>query len=180
MTKNKRFIKAFKSWLSENSMRFALEPIPRKVIMKKACSLNIVFAGIAPEITTSAYGHGFGNICVSVTYKNDCWDFILDIDIAPKCNSAGDHYCNMCEPGKRRFYRSRQELLADHSFERFLEWVNENFIPSRWICLFGTEGITLAKIVDEKDVNQMRSEKYFVHAFPVIKDTTRCIKGGVP
>jgi hypothetical protein len=169
MTKRKGLIKAFTSWLSENSDRFVVKPIVSKEIIRKAPYLTVGFSGGAPEVTISIYG--CGNIDAYVMYHGRCWDTLRWFDVYPRRDLSGGYYCSECLPEAKKLFRSRKELLAEHSFEPLLEWVNENFTPSRWVCLFAIDGSgsTWAEIVQEKDVNLMRSKEDFVHAFPLLK-----------
>ncbi len=164
MRKTKGFTKIFISWFSENRSRFVIEPTITKP--KNGC-LKMTFPGVASEIRVSVYGYG---IAVSVDPHGDCWDILKDFDIAPRRNSAGDYYCDMCLPEFKKFYRSRKELLAKHSFEPFMEWINGHFQPDRWVLLFEMRG-RWATIVKEGDVEsrkQREGAEYFVRAFPVI------------
>ena len=164
MRKTKGFTKIFFPWLSENRSRFVIEPAITKP--KNGC-LEMRFPGIAPEIKVSVYGYG---IAVSVDPHGDCWDILKDFDIAPRRNSAGDYYCDRCLPEFKKFYRSSKELFAKHSFEPFIEWINNHFQPDRWVLLFEMRG-RWAMIVKEEDMEARKKgegAEYFVRAFPVM------------
>ncbi len=165
------FLKTFIDWFAANSERFVVEP---ELSERKNNSLSIRFAGIAPEIgfTVSWNPHAsLGEIAASVTYKDCCWDILQSIEVEPRRNSSGKYYCEMCKLESRKFYSTYGELLAEHSFETFLEWINKNFNASSWLCFMGQEDhYTYAEIADEDKTLLMRSKEDFLHAEPVMKE----------
>jgi hypothetical protein len=55
----------------------------------------------------------------------------------------------MCYPEAQKLYPSREALWRDHTFEPFLEWVNDKLVKAKWIGLYATEnkGCTWGKLL---------------------------------
>ncbi len=110
------------------------------------------FQGITPCISCL-----FQNweIMVWVHYKGDCWDGLCGFDASVRRSSKDQYYCALCFPEYRKYYSSRQELWVKHSFEPFLEWANETFVSTNYLCLSqygGDGGSTSARIVTESEL----------------------------
>jgi hypothetical protein len=134
----------FKEWLAKNGHRFN-----RKFKIRnydKGESIHIYFEDVTPEL------HCYiseGNVGTSVHFKGKIWDFLEDFDYSIRRGRNRKYYCGMCmEP---KYYATPQELLIEHSFENFLEWVNENFTPFHVLELTQAGGSTSARIIDSRE-----------------------------
>ena len=169
MPEKDKFLKTFIEWFAVNRKRFVAEP---ELSERKTNSLSIRFASIVPEIGFTVSWNPYarlGEMAAFVTYKDCCWDILQSIEVEPCRNSSGKYYCELCKPESRKFYSTYGELLAEHSFETFLEWINKNFNASRWLCLMGKEDhYTYAEITDEDKALLVRSKEDFLYAVPAM------------
>lgn len=162
----KNFVrKTFDRWLCRNRMRFNYQPM---LVKKRKRYFLLQFAGITPEIVCLVRNTGVG---VWVLYRGDCWDGLAHFDVAERRAPSGHYYCELCEPEKREMFSSREALWEEHCFEPLLEWTNEEFHVSRWLCLLGgiKDGYTAAILKQKDEMDDMATAKDFVHAFPVVR-----------
>lgn len=162
----KEFIhKAFEQWIYRNLKRFKYQPL---IFKRRKDYIQLKFSGITSEILCHIDKRG--QVLISIEYQDQCWDIIAEFDVAEKRSAENKYYCELCLPEYRVFYSSKQELWEKHSFEPLLEWINENFLKSQWVCLFGggETGFTIAKLREKQDVSKMTQDKYFFCAFPVV------------
>jgi hypothetical protein len=124
----------FKEWLAKNEHRFDLKCKVRHY--KTRGLLHVYFEGVTPEIICSV-NERLG-VAVDVHYKRKYWDSLSDMDCAVRRGKNRKYYCGFCEPPT--FYKTPQELLIAHSFETFLEWVNEHFTSSHVLELQESAG----------------------------------------
>ena len=61
-------------------------------------------------------------------------------------NQNGFYYCGLCESIYVKLYKSKEDLLAEHSFEVLLEWVNEKYIPFPY-SHFAFYRLTLKRVI---------------------------------
>ena len=134
----------FKQWLAENGHRFNLRYKIRNY--DKGESLRIYFEDVTPELHCYVYE---GNVGTSVHFKGQCWDLLEDFDYVMMRGRNRKYYCDLCT--KRKYYDTPQELVFEHSFENFLEWVNEKFTPFHVLELTQCKGMTSARIIDTRE-----------------------------
>lgn len=162
----KNFIqKTFGRWLSSNRSRFRFQPIIAK--KGKGSIIDMRFMGISQKIGCVITRHYAG---IYVNHHGECWDILTSFVVEARKSSAG-YYCEGCEPDKREFFATREELWERHCFEPLLKWVNKNLDESRWVCLFATKDTTWARIKEKNDIKV--DSEYFVHAFPVVERMNR-------
>lgn len=90
------------------------------------------FVGVTPIITVLLFSNR--SLVISVDKDNKFFDLITDFDVAPARVSTG--YLNkLILPEHRTIYRTRTELLHNEMFEPFLDWVNKELAPAKWIHL---------------------------------------------
>lgn len=65
---------------------------------------------------------------VAVDWRGECIDLAWDMDVQVKRSAAG-YYCGCCLPEFVEFYPTREALWIGHSFEPFLEWMND--VPAK-------------------------------------------------
>jgi len=136
----------FKEWLAIHGHRFNRKYKIRHY--KKRGILRIYFEDVTPKI------HCFVNepsgVAVSVWFRGKFWDYLVDLDCAVRRAKNRKYYCGFCLESK--YYKTPQELLIDHSFETFLEWINEKFTSYHVLELLGYPGFTAASIIDTKEL----------------------------
>ena len=134
----------FKQWLADNGHRFNRKYKIRHYAKRE--SISIYFQDVTPEL------HSYvseGNIGTYVQFRGRCWDLLDNFNYAIRRGINRKYYCGMCT--KRKYYDTPQELLIEHSFENFLEWVNENFTPFHVLELTQCQGMTSARIIDIRE-----------------------------
>lgn len=120
-------IDIFLAWLGANQHRFRL--IPRITSIDETA----VKIKILPSLTATARTRN-QTFAINVYVMNpedhaDIWDILQDFEACPK-ERDGKWFCQWCEDfpkpeaGALRFYASRDELLVQHAFEPFLNWIN--------------------------------------------------------
>jgi hypothetical protein len=125
--------RVFLNWLEQNRPRFAIDI---KLGRRTDRLLEFSFAGVTPAI------QGFlttWELQVAAYYEGDCWDILIDFDAEPKRVSGG-YICAVCPPDSRKIFPDRPALWADHLFEPFLEWVNNDLAKAKWLSLHGNPG----------------------------------------
>lgn len=72
--------------------------------------------------------------------------------------------CALCRPDGVRHYPTRQALWADHSFEPFLEWCQEQLAVGRWLALYEYDdgGCTEARLRDDDAIRESRALQEFI------------------
>lgn len=140
----------FKQWLVENGHRFNLKYKIRHFHNKE--SIRIYFEDVTPELHCYVYE---GNIGTAVTFRKRFWDILVDFDYVIRRGRNRKYYCRLCT--ERKYYDTPQELLAEHSFENFLEWVNEHFTPFHLLELRQYPGMTAARIIDTREPDSKRA-----------------------
>ena len=68
------------------------------------------------------------------------------MDMSVTKNQNGFYYCGLCESIYVKLYKSKEDLLAEHSFEVLLEWVNEKYIPFPY-SHFAFYRLTLKRVI---------------------------------
>ena len=161
----------FKEWLAKNGHRFDRKCTVRHYKIREL--LYIYFEGVTPEITCSVIGSGCIGVSVTVQFRRKCWDILIDFDCNVKRTKDGQYYCSLCQ--EPLFYATPQELFIAHSFETFLEWVNEHFTSSHVLEIMGARGFTAARIIDPKELSDESprtansSDGIMITKIPVIK-----------
>lgn len=135
----------FKEWLVENGHRFHRNYKIRHYAKSK--TLRIYFEDVTQELSCYVSQGGIGT---SVHFKGICWDIVKDFDFFIKRGRNSKYYCELCK--ERKYYDTPQELLIDHSFENFLEWINNHFTQHHLLELSQCEGMTRAKIIDTREL----------------------------
>lgn len=145
-------VKAFESWLTKNAVRF---PFP--VFRVKDCGggRKYRFRGI-PHLRLWVSDWAF---TVSVDYRGQCIDMISEWDTVIKKNSTGNFYCELCTKGRPRFYKTRDGLLARHTFKPFLEWCVESFRDDNYLMMSGDRGFTMARILSRDEAVMLKRPK---------------------
>lgn len=88
------------------------------------------------------------NLSIAVDAPNhEFWDFIFDVDVAPKQLADGRWVCYLHELWQQeneteqlQTFSSLQELTEKWILELFLQWVNETLATSSCLCFYGGRG----------------------------------------
>lgn len=124
-----RIQRAFESWFKKNSTRFAV-PILLTKITSRGIKLRFHNYPDCLSVWLSS-----NELAVHVDWQGEWWDMIIDLDVWPY-HTRGGYKCKCClvEPGESAvIFPSREALWQDHLFDPFLEWVNEELAPARWL-----------------------------------------------
>ncbi len=140
---------AFLSWLEANRARFAVE-IELGTRTDEVHEFS--FAGINRAIRGALTTY---EINVYALHADDCWDFLLSLEAEPRRIMGGGVVCEACLPEARRVFADRPALWADHLFEPFLEWVNDNLAKAKWLALYGDpDYATWARLLPNDDISE--------------------------
>ncbi|MBV5330549.1 MAG: hypothetical protein JZU65_23455 [Chlorobium sp.] len=161
-------LKNFKEWLKTNRKRCSHPPFITR-ITKNGFSLS--FSGIDPRIC--CYVSKSGMVSVSVKYDGECCDIIAEFDVIPNKDQRGKYFCYLCriEDQSSQSYPSRSELVIIHTWEPLLEWISTKLSPSMWVCVYGTDGYSEAKLKEKLEVEHERMGKDFCGAFAAIRQS---------
>ena len=122
---------------------------------------------ILREITADGVGLRFPNhpdclsawlsrneLNVHVKWQGQCWDTLVSLD--GFIDHVPDGYkCSLCvhEHGEAaKLFSNREALWLDHLFDPFLNWVNEELAPARWLQISGIKdgGATWAQLIQDE------------------------------
>lgn len=159
--------KIFNLWRTENWHRF-IYPMYQAGKRRRG-HYSMSFAGIAAGIRLHLGPSGF-EVWAHVQEGESGGDGLVEFDLQERRHPATrQYYCGFCSD--LVYYDTRRELWIRHSFEPFLEWMNENFRPGKWLCLYGdSEWIWGVRILDESEMLEHRGSKAdFYYATPVVK-----------
>ena len=137
-----RFQRVFLAWLDESRERLA---VPVTVSRRTRDRLDLTFGDAAPmlEASVSAW-----EVIVSAEWEGDCVDLVFEVDVGPQ-RVPGGYVCDRCEPEKREVFPTREALWRDHLFEPFVQWVNQELAPARFVGVWRSGGMTAARLLDE-------------------------------
>ena len=140
-----RIQREFLAWYRQNAGRFL---IPLRLMARNRKRLDLGFAGITPVVSASLLED---ELIVQARMDRHVFDLIADFEAWPQHTPLG-YVCNLCRPETREVYRTRTEFWRRHVFDEFLEWVNQQLDPARWIRLsrLGDEGSTWATLIREE------------------------------
>lgn len=159
--------KAFRKWTTLNQDKLPVELIPGKW-RHKGREYN--FSG-SPHLRLWVSSWSF---TVAVNYRNQCIDLVADWDILIKHSKKG-FYCGLCTR-RKKYFKSRAEMLIVHTFDPFLKWAQEAFVPDRFLVMVvWSSGSSMARIctkAEVKKVKRRRTDKFFI-VKPVMQ-----VKGG--
>ena len=156
-----RVYKTFWQWVENNRKRFRYPPCKYFFTQRQ---FAVRFSGISPRIF-AVIGKNGGNF-VEVFRNGQIWDGLTEFDAYYARQPDGKYYCKLCKEPES--FPSRQELLIRHSWEPMLEWMNQSFTETTWICLYKSDGCTWVYLKQEDELKNELTNKHFVEAFQVI------------
>lgn len=141
----------FREWLASARHRLL---VPLQIVGRTGSTLNLRFVGINPHLFIYLHAWELG---VAVVHHQKCRDLIFAIETYSQRRPRG-YVCRFCRRGgicAPKIYSTQASLWRAHTFEPFLNWVNDELAPAKWLCLFSTSGMTSASLlVDEGQVSQ--------------------------
>jgi hypothetical protein len=106
---------------------------------------------------------------VSVPFRGDVIDFLVEFDAYVKQTAAGEYYCSLCEYAVKdgiegaevRYTKNLGALLRKHSFEPFLKWCRDNLREDRFLVMeacpsWDAPGVTAAFILSAEKLEARR------------------------
>jgi len=154
--------KTFCRWVKANRNRFRYPPY---IYIFTQRQFGVRFNGLSPRIFT-IIGKNGGNF-VLVSRKGQMWDGLIEFDAYYARRPDGTYFCKLCK--EPELFPTRRELLIRHSWEPMLEWMNQKFTESTWVCLYETDGgSTWVYLKREEEIEQERTNEHFVEAFPAL------------
>lgn len=149
-------------WLSKNIKRFRYKPFLAK--SKKGTDLYF-FEGISHSIALTVKHYSLECIMLK---NNEIQDILIAWDIDIKQADNEKYYCSICKDFNKaelKFYKTPSELLATHSFEELLKWVNE-LDEEDSLYFYQIGECRWAKIATKPDADD---KKYLVSMNSIIK-----------
>lgn len=143
----RQYQRDFIDWLSVNGDQFIVRPLKPKATVR-AVSLRFQRMSSALHIKIRP-----NSIVVYVSWNEECFDFLLDLDMAP-VRKGNAYRCKLCEQSEVTF----PDLLAmrlDHLYEPFLKWCNEQLLISRWLEIQIGRGYGGAKLLPNFDDSKL-------------------------
>ncbi|WP_244815358.1 hypothetical protein [Caballeronia sp. Lep1P3] len=113
--------------------------------------LRYNFVGVRNEVFLVVRSNG---IMVPVELEGELYDFLIDLECAPRPLEGGGYFCNFSNVPDETF-ATLDELFRAHSFSSLREWVQERLLPARYLVLYGDPATGesscawLAKTLDE-------------------------------
>jgi len=157
---------AFDEWLSKNQKLFRHPPV---TIKNRKDYFTMCFQGINPAIECIITTYDYS---IYVKYKRECWDSIDEEYVCEQQTPSGKYFCKECSKTKRKkLFPTRLALWEDHIFKPILKWTNNNFLKTKWVCLFqyGSESSTSAKVVDTNSLLKEMQDDNFVKAISLME-----------
>jgi hypothetical protein len=146
----RQYQRDFMRWLSENKDRFAVEPL------KPTAKVNFVelrFPDLSSAISIAIRAN---SIVVVVTWRNQFFDLLLDLEIGPVWNGQA-YRCELCDESEMTF-PDLATMRSDHLYQPFLEWCNEQLFTSQWLEMVTggrSTGASLLREIDDRNGNAM-------------------------
>jgi hypothetical protein len=118
--KQSSIIAAFAKWLDAHRERL---PAPLVCTARKGDRRVYRFRGV-PSLRIMVGSESF---FAEVMYRRKYIDELLIVDVAePRRSKAGRWYCGTCKAeGHAEYMKDRMTLLTSHTFEKFLDWCQE-------------------------------------------------------
>ena len=139
----RRFHRAFIQWLHDNQSRFLTAPF--QIIKRTDNFLVLTIPGLNPALS---FGLSTWELGIHVEWQNTRWDSLVFFESLPEAVSDG-YICRLYYADERITYPHREALWIDQDFEPFLEWVNTELTPTRWLALSEANSSTWAELVSQ-------------------------------
>ena len=120
--------RTFLHWFEISRNRFLVPIHIGRIMHERICFSIVGFAGCLAGTVRE------NGLSVSVEWQGECFDLVFDLDISPRRNESG-YFCGCCLPEYVVHYPTREALLVGHSFEPFLEWVNDRVARAETLSL---------------------------------------------
>lgn len=167
-----RFQREVVRWLQENHHHFST---PLRLATRTDTMMEFTF----PELTSSlSVRFSPQGVRVSVTRGDVEFDAILDLVIHLERSPLG-YYCGLQYPDQRQFFATRSAIWQSVLFEPFLDWVNQDLAPARWLRFFrfGLGSSSASLIYSEEDIQRPDPAMRLVASLKNIDDLPICVPG---
>jgi hypothetical protein len=139
-----RIQRAFEHWFKNNNTRFAVPVFVTKISGK---GIELRFQNYPDCLSVWL---GLFSLSVHVNWQGHWWDMLMDLDASIITTHDG-YKCELClfqHGNSAKIFPSKEALWQDHLFEPFLQWVNEDLAPARWLQISGfASGSTSARLI---------------------------------
>lgn len=132
----------FRDWLAANRHRFHTERAIRAHLAVR--HVQVFIAGLNPLLSIRVRPW---NIGVDVAWQGRPFDRLFDLDLDKVRTAGGFHACSGCMDfmaagvqGPVQQFRSLAALRAQHQYEAWLDWCNDELFPARRIEMVSTSG----------------------------------------
>ncbi|HIJ95955.1 MAG TPA: hypothetical protein HPP94_09505 [Desulfuromonadales bacterium] len=161
----------FLEWMKEKRHLFSHEPY---LAEERSYCFSIRFRGVDSHI--SCFFNDYGGISVTVDYRNQNYDTIMEFDLYEEETPEGRYLCSSCRdypnednPPEVIEYENRAELWIKHSFEKLAAYTREEFTDDALLCLCRYGGSTAAFVASGKKLEKLRKREDFFKEIPVVK-----------
>jgi len=134
------------------------------------------FELIYPLVATELLFHvtvreRYCEVNIFVNYRDKNWDMLLSIEVEEVRKGAYFTCSWCCLEGDKKYFSSRCQLYADHLWEPFFAWVQENISPDKKVSIFAINscGSSWAEVGTLNQVVEYVTARKFVHSFPIIQ-----------
>lgn len=142
----RQYQREFMRWLAENKDRFAVEPLKPKA---KVRYIELRFPDLSSVLSIKLRAN---SISVVVTWRDQFFDLLLDLEIDPAWNGHA-YFCKLCDESEKTF-PDLITMRSDHLYQPFQEWCNERLLTSRWLKMVtcgDSTGTSLLREIDDPE-----------------------------
>ncbi len=122
---------------------------PIKTVVSKNKSIQFGFVYI-PYLTCFINETSIG---IQVDCRDVCIDFMCWLDHHINQTDDGRYFCDSCVEDKRKYWKSRDELVREHSYTPFMDWCKENLVEGNFLLMFDLDGGSYARICTPEQVS---------------------------
>jgi len=73
---------------------------------------------------------------ISVSYEGLCVDLLSSYELVVSNSARGEFFCQICEPDKREYFQSINELVVEHCLAPVKAQLVEAFDQYNYICMY--------------------------------------------
>lgn len=121
-------LRLFVRWITENRSSFV---IPIAIDRTSRDAVHFHFQGVAKSLSGVLCRDG--QLMVMASLEGECWDILIDFDLAERVAADRRYTCELCHPSSRKDYALRRDLWIEHSFVPLLQWINDVLAKNRFI-----------------------------------------------
>lgn len=122
--------------------------------------LHFNFIGITPAIEgTVSFSPNYSSVNIGVMWNKQFWDLLFETSLVPKKSNQG-WFCELCLPEFVNYYPTKEELLIQHNFVSFKDWVNGTLSDSNWLELRSFKSNSTAAVLLKTREDFQKITKY--------------------